>query len=657
LAGVRLLSSRDDPQWYTNRGTQRSLSKKLIVLGFLILLAIFSAYQIKPSYDLSTLGLGISGLHQVEGIPPNQYRWTNGFALIRFNGIGAQHYKLTIEINGERPENIEHPTINIFANKSLISSFVGDNSRRSYSLDIPPNVIGVLGNLEIKIKSGTFNPLPDQRTLGAGLFSLKLEAAKKTQLAIPAIIPLLWSMLISFLVWRFVRIIGSPLIAGIIFVLFLSALVYGLAFERLWTVSFLPVFGLFSGILAATAEVKSRSTLLEAVLALLVMLSAVHFGYQFYGILHTSRFEDITKIFEAAEKLKNKEDPYEYGITKSDPLFAHSYVYPPPFAQFIELFLPLGFAKGIQLWVILNFLLYLILIGVLVRMFDFKWRSYGFYALVLIALNFRPAVSTLSNGQMDILMLALLIGAFALVIRDLYIASGATLACAIIVKLQPVLMMPWYLTRARLRGIFGVVVGIGIIVCISITLNTPSLYERYITNILPARGAELTGHPEDQSLSAFICRLSGVTGMNKLTPSQHHGILIATNIIAALLALITAGIMWYTDDESEMQLSLSFAAFVTLMLLILPTAWIHYETQLLFPIAALLCYALLFSNRKLFVIWLISAFLISFGDRSLFADPKFNAWPFNLVQSYKFYGILLMWGALIYAQLQGKLTR
>lgn len=632
------------------------MSKKLLALGFLILLTITLAYQIKPSYNLSTPALRLSGLHQAEGTPPNQYRWTNGFTLIRFNGIGVQHYKLTIDINGERPENIKHPTINIFANKTLVSSFVGDNSRHSYSLDIPANAVGALGNLEIKIKSETFNPLPDQRTLGAGVFSLKLESAQKTQLVIPAILPLLWSLLISFFVWRFVRIFGSPFIAGIIFVLFLSVLAYGLAFERLWTVSLLPTIALFSGILAVTAELKSRSTLLEAVLALLVMLSAVHFAYQFYGILHTSRFEDITKIFEAAEKLKNKEDPYEYGITKSDPLFAHSYVYPPPFAQFIELFLPLGFAIGIKLWIILNFLLYIVLIGVLVRLFDFKWRSYGFYAFVLIALNFRPAISTLSNGQMDILMLALLIGAFALAIRDLYIASGATLACAIMVKLQPILMMPWYLTRARWRGIFGVVVGIAFIVCVSITLNTPVLYERYITNILPARGAELTGHPEDQSLSSFICRLSGVTGMNKLTPSQHHGILIATNIVAALLALITMGVMWYTDDEAEMQLSLSFSAFVTLMLLILPTAWIHYETQLLFPIGALLCYALLFSNRKLFVIWLVCTFLISFGDRSLFADPKFNAWPFILIQSYKFYGILLMWGALIYAQLQEKLT-
>jgi hypothetical protein len=644
-------------QWYTNWGTQRSLSKKLLALGFLILLVIGLAYQIKPSYDLTTPALRVSGLHKGEGTPPNQYRWTNGFALIRFNGIGVQRYKLTIDINGERPENFKHPTINIFANKTLISSFVGDNSRRRYLLDIPPNVIGVFGNLEVKIKSDTFNPLPDQRTLGAGLFALKLESAKKTQPVIPAILPLLWSLLVSFFVWRFVRVFGSPIIAGLIFVLFLSALVYGLASERLWTVSLLPTIALFSGILAVTAELKSRSTFLEAALALLVMLSAVHFTYQFYQILHTSRFEDITKIFEAAEKLKNKEDPYEYGVTKSDPLFAHSYVYPPPFAQFIELFLPLGVAKGIQLWVILNFLLYVGLIAVMVRLFDFKWRSYGFYAFVLIALNFRPAISTLSNGQMDILMLALLIGAFALALKDLYIVSGASLACAIMVKLQPVLMMPWYLTRTRWRGIFGVVVGVAFIVCVSITMNTPVLYERYITNILPARGAEITGHPEDQSLSSFICRLSGVTGMNKLTPSQHHGILIASNVVAGLLALITMGVMWYTDAEAEMQLSLSFSAFVTLMLLILPTAWIHYETQLLFPIGALLCYALLFSNRKLFVIWLISAFLISFGDRSLFADPEFNAWPLILVQSYKFYGILMMWGALIYAQLQGKLTR
>jgi Glycosyltransferase family 87 len=216
-------------------------------------------------------------------------------------------------------------------------------------------------------------------------------------------------------------------------------------------------------------------------------------------------------------------------------------------------------------------------------------------------------------------------------------------------------MMPFYLTRDRWRGIFGVVFGIALIVCFSITLNSPILYERYVTNILPSRSAELTGHAEDQSLSAFICRLSGVTGMNKLTPSQHRGILFATYTIAFLLALITLAAMWYSDQKGELQLSLCFSGVIALMLLILPTAWIHYETQLLFPIGALLFYALFEGNFKIFALWTISTFLISFGDRSLFADPKFNAWPLILVQSYKFYGILLLWGSLIYAQLERKL--
>src|SRR6185312_15240087 len=147
------------------------LSKKLIALGFLILLTITLAYQIRPAYNLSTRELRISGLHLPEGTPPNLYQWTNGYALIRFNGIGAQQYKLTIDLNGERPEKIEHPTIRIFANKTLIGSFIGDNSRRSYVFDIEPDSIGVSGNLVIRIDSDTFNPLPDQRTLGAGLFS------------------------------------------------------------------------------------------------------------------------------------------------------------------------------------------------------------------------------------------------------------------------------------------------------------------------------------------------------------------------------------------------------------------------------------------------------------------------------------------------------
>jgi len=141
-------------------------------------------------------------------------------------------------------------------------------------------------------------------------------------------------------------------------------------------------------------------------------------------------------------------------------------------------------------------------------------------------------------------------------------------------------------------------------------------------------------------------------------PAQNRSIHIATLGVASILGLITLGVMWFSsaafqDSKQErLQLGLSFSAFISLMLLILPTSWIHYETQLLFPLAALLSYALFKGEFKLFVIWSICALLIAFGDRNLFASERFNEWPLILVQSYKFYGILLLWGTLILAQFQ-----
>ncbi len=638
---------------------QRSLPKKVLALGLLILLTIALAYQIKPSYHLSSRGVLTFGLHKVEGNPPFQFRWTNGHVLIRLNGIGRQHYKLTLDLSGERPKNIKRPLVRVFANETLIGSFTAEDSRQVHSFDLSSDSISPLGNLAIRIESETFMPLPDERTLGVGLYWLKLESGNQHKFVFPALLPLLWSLITSFFVWRTVRVIHSQsLWPGVLFVLCLSVLVYGLATERLFTVSALPTIALFCAIAAAAAEIKSRSTWLEAALALLVMLSAVNFTYQFFGTLHTSRFEDITKIFEAAQKLANGLDPYEYNVTRNDPLFAHSYVYPPAFAQFIEIFLPLGFENGIKLWVVLNFLLYIILIAVLARMFDLNWRSYGFYALLLIALNFRPAMDTLSNGQLDIMILALLVVTFAFAVQHRYFASGATLACAIIVKLQPVLMMPFYLTTRRWRALIGTAAAMVVIVSVSMVLNSPVLYERYLTRILPARGPELTGHQEDQSLSAFICRLNGVVGMNKLLPAQSRSIHIATLGVASILGLITLGVMWFSsaafqDSKQErLQMSLSFSVFISLMMLVLPTSWIHYETQLLFPLVALLSCALFRGEFRLFIIWAICAFLIAFGDRNLFAGERFNEWPLILVQSYKFYGILLLWGTLVFAQFQ-----
>jgi hypothetical protein len=108
----------------------------------------------------------------------------------------------------------------------------------------------------------------------------------------------------------------------------------------------------------------------------------------------------------------------------------------------------------------------------------------------------------------------------------------------------------------------------------------------------------------------------------------------------------SAGLSAHTDDQ--VLGNVHFSLYIVLMLLILPTSWMHYETQLLLPLAALLAYGLATRQRKVIVIWSIAAALTAVANQEIFRGGEFDAWPLSLIQSYKLYGVLLVWATLLW---------
>ena len=51
----------------------------------------------------------------------------------------------------------------------------------------------------------------------------------------------------------------------------------------------------------------------------------------------------------------------------------------------------------------------------------------------------------------------------------------------------------------------------------------------------------------------------------------------------------------------------------------------------------------------MYVVWGIAAGLTAFANQEIFRGGEFDAWPLSLIQSYKLYGVLLVWGALLWA--------
>ncbi len=626
------------------------------VLALLVTITTTLAYQVTSTYDLNTRGVTLVGVHDVESSNGRVFRWTTERASVKVNGIGIAPAHVALVLSGARPNDMPLPSVQVYANGVLLGTLTATRAAQDYAYAIPADALQPFGDLSVTLVSDAFVPSNDLRTLGVALYELRVEPSGA--FTIPALLVFLSSVLSVLLLFLSARSLTiSPRGLMLAALLLLSLICVGIARERVLTALLLPWLTLATATTYAGAQLKQRMSWRETLSTLAVGLSAFHFVADFFDIVRTSHFTDVTTMFEAAHKLAQGLDPYDYAIVRDNALYAHSYVYPPAFAQFLAIFLPLGLRGATLVWVLLNVALYVVVIVALLRIFQIRARSFELYALLIVAFNFRPVLDTLSGGQLDIVILALLVATLTFAQRGRWLASGSALAFAAITKLHPLIALPFFLTRARWRGLAGFALAFSLIVMVSMLFAGPDLYWRYATTVLPARGGEGTGSAENQSISGFLYRLNGLTWDDRATSTQADSIRLWTYILAGALILPTLFVVWWTASARDSKLdAVHLSLFVVLMLLVLPTSWMHYETQLLLPLTTLLVFAARARYKALLVVWISAAILSALVNQEIFRDLDFNSLPLVLLQSYKLYAVLLLWCALAWAAIQLRAT-
>ena len=121
-----------------------------------------------------------------------------------------------------------------------------------------------------------------------------------------------------------------------------------------------------------------------------------------------------------------------------------------------------------------------------------------------------------------------------------------------------------------------------------------------------------------------------------------------------LLDAITLGVtVWAfagrADPRSERFVS-GYALAAPLIVLMWPTAWIHYQTLLILPFGLLLGRQLLAGRRAWLagLVLLAGFLLVAIGNEYLVLVPWLQDGLPRLAQSYKLYGVLILWGAYIW---------
>lgn len=320
--------------------------------------------------------------------------------------------------------------------------------------------------------------------------------------------------------------------------------------------------------------------------------------------------------------------------------FGHVFKVPPFYGM---LFVPFVQQDGLMIlfWHrIINMTILMLTMLILLRELKIALFS-AMGAGILLVFNTRAIADTVAYGQIDILLLLLLTLALFLARRGCDGWAGAAIALATLFKLYPALLLAFFLVKRQWRAFIGF--GIAMLVCNGIALAVMGweMHRIYLFEVIPAIGGG-TAWVENQTLNGFVSRIfaSSVTA----TIYHHPTVSLITYIGfgvgvggAMLLSLWRA-------ERTSIRYALQFSLYILLLVLVVPAAWIHYQTILILPwVIILLTYSQTVGvSRWLGILVALAYSLLSYGNQWSFYTGHIMGGLTVFGISFKFYGMLLL---------------
>jgi len=351
---------------------------------------------------------------------------------------------------------------------------------------------------------------------------------------------------------------------------------------------------------AARAEALTRTRWLRAALVLLVTL---------YAVLHVSRGMGDFKTYQRAAKRAVAGEPI-YRL--EDP---HRYLYAPVVTF---LFFPLAVLPtwaGKALWLALNAVLLVSIFRITARLLFRDGRAPpGLQALVLL-LSFRFIDNNLGHGQLNIVLLWLVLYAYEETSRSRHALAGLALAAAIAAKIVPAVFFMEIILRRRwqfLAWTIAAFVALMVIPAAWWGAAYPQVFRDWLAVVADQAGHYDMANKINQSISAFVYRLfrpypegspaivlseEAVTAVTVLIHAAFIGSLVSISVRNARAGKVN----WVSGDELSLYLLYSTVAA--------PYSWKYYFVNLIFPLGATV--ARLWAGRRDFEIGLWAVFLLN----------------------------------------------
>jgi alpha-1,2-mannosyltransferase len=264
--------------------------------------------------------------------------------------------------------------------------------------------------------------------------------------------------------------------------------------------------------------------------------------------------------------------------------------------------------------------------------------------------SFYPIISTLHNGQVNLIILALLVLTWFLLKDKKHPALVALpLALAIILKLYPAVFLLYFLIKKQYKALFWTLGFLLVAVLVTYPMLPAGTWQDWLRNVaIGGYGTTVRGllptAVENQGINAFTARLflNHADKFKALIPSKTAA-RFAPLLLSAIVGLVAFAVIYLRSKKgAEDRLDDEISLILVTMFLVAPISWDHHLAFLIPAILIALYRVTVLENDWLWLILVaVASLLLAFNYP--FALPAFRQGVLSLLISAKFFAICVIW--------------
>jgi hypothetical protein len=304
------------------------------------------------------------------------------------------------------------------------------------------------------------------------------------------------------------------------------------------------------------------------IFVVLVCLLTLYVGRALFQFFKSPTRQDFEVYYVAARDVAQLRNPYQNS--------SNNYVYPP--SSFFIL-LPLSIFPhqfAVQFWLVSSLFLLAGSIYFILKLLEEQPHFFHLFLIMLFALAAFPTKFTLGMGQMNIVILFLIVLALFFAQKQKALHAGIALGLAASIKIFPFFFLLWFLYKKEYKAALFSIGTFILLNALPILFLGFSIIKDYYAGEFFTLAGWKNAEYYNQALSGFLLRLS-----------------IPSFILPILTFIILLGLLFFlvrqvsTKMQSAEKTLLEWSTLLCIWLITQPVAWQHYFVLLTLPFIVL----------------------------------------------------------------------